>query len=76
MTGNDLSKYLTRVVSTIDILKLMMVGDDLKKVFEKLDNMFMMFIPHCLTKEYDIVKHKALTNTTIPKVEELIDRLT
>jgi len=76
MTGNDLSKYLTRFLSTIDILKLMLVGDDLEKVFEKLDNMFMVFILHCHTKEYVIIKHQALTNTIIPKVEELIDRFT
>jgi len=54
----------------------MLVGDDLEKVFEKLDNMFMVFILHCHTKEYVIIKHQALTNTIIPKVEELIDRFT
>jgi hypothetical protein len=32
MTGNNLSKYLTRVQSTIDIIKLMLDGDDLKKM--------------------------------------------
>jgi len=36
MTDNDLSEYLTRAQSTIDGLKLMLVGDDVKKVLEKL----------------------------------------
>ena len=76
MTDNVLSEYLTRAQSTIDGLKLMLVGDDLKKVLEKLDNMFMVFILHGLPKEYATVKDQALTNITIPTVEELIDRLT
>lgn len=50
--------------------------DDVKKVLEKLDNMFTVFILHSLPKEYATVKDQALTNTTIPTVEEIIDRLT
>ncbi|GAU10062.1 hypothetical protein TSUD_423020, partial [Trifolium subterraneum] len=76
MTDHDLSKYLARAQSTIDGLKLMLVNDDPKKVLEKLDNMFMVFILHGLPREYGAVRDQALTNTTIPTVEELIDRLT
>ncbi|KAK2418425.1 putative mitochondrial protein [Trifolium repens] len=76
MTDNDLSEYLARAQSTIDGLKLMLVSDDPKKVLEKLDNMFMVFILHGLPREYGAVRDQALTNTTIPTVENLIDRLT
>ena len=76
MTDNDLSEYLARAQSTIDGLKLMLVDDDLKKLLEKLDNMFMVFILHGLPKEYAAIRDQALTNTSIPTVEELIDRLT
>ncbi|GAU20878.1 hypothetical protein TSUD_120700 [Trifolium subterraneum] len=54
----------------------MLVNDDPKKVLEKLDNMFMVLILHGLPREYGAVRDQALTNTTIPTVEELIDRLT
>jgi len=53
----------------------MKVRDDLKKVVEKLDNMFMVFILHDLPKEHATIKDQALTNIVIPTVEVLIDRL-
>ncbi|XP_050894398.1 uncharacterized protein LOC127101108 [Lathyrus oleraceus] len=75
MNGHDLLEYLTHAQSTINGLKLMLVSDDITKVLGKLDNMFMVFVLHSLPKEYSSVKDQALTNTTIPMVEELIDRL-
>lgn len=53
----------------------MMVSDNIMKILGRLNNMFMVFVLHDLSKEYSSVKGQALTNTTIPTVEELIDRL-
>ncbi|KAI5398191.1 hypothetical protein KIW84_063832 [Lathyrus oleraceus] len=75
MNDQDLSEYLTSAQSTIDGLKLMLISDDITKILGKLDNMFMLFVLHGLSKEYSSVKEQVLTNTTIPTVEELIDRL-
>ncbi|XP_050890899.1 uncharacterized protein LOC127096364 [Lathyrus oleraceus] len=75
MNDQDLSEYLIRAQSTIDDLKLMLVSDDITKILGKLDNMLMVFVLHDLSKEYSSVKDQALTNITIPTVEELIDRL-
>lgn len=53
----------------------MPISDDITKTLEKLDNMFIMFVLHGFPKEYSLVKYQALTNTTIPTVEELIVHL-
>lgn len=65
MNDLDLLENLTRAQSTIDDLKLMLVSDDITKVLSKLDNMFMLFVLHGLSKEYSLVKDRALTNTTL-----------
>ncbi|KAI5381827.1 hypothetical protein KIW84_040793 [Lathyrus oleraceus] len=75
MNDQDLSEYLTRAKSTIDGLKLMLVSDDITKILGKLDNMLMVFVLHGLSKKCSSVKDQAITNITIPTVEELIDRL-
>lgn len=75
MNDQDLSEYLTRAQSIIDGLKLMLVSDDIMKILGKLDNIFMVFVLHGLSKEYSSVKDQALTSTTIHMVEELIDHL-
>lgn len=75
MNDQDLSKYLTHAQSIIDGLKIMLVSDDTTKILGKLDNIFMVFVLHDLSKEYNSIKDQTLTNTTIPIVEELIDRL-
>lgn len=70
MNDQDLSEYLTCAQSTIDDLKLMLISDDITKILDKLDNMFMVFVLHGLSKEYSSVKDQGLSNTTIPTVEE------
>ncbi|KAI5389623.1 hypothetical protein KIW84_075059 [Lathyrus oleraceus] len=73
INDQDLSEYLTRAQSTIDGLKLMLVIDDIMKMLGKLDNMFMVFLLHGISKECSLVKDQSLINTTIPTVEKLID---
>lgn len=46
----DLPSYLNKAQSTIEELKLRLVGDDLQKLLDKVENMFMVFIFHCLHK--------------------------
>lgn len=53
----------------------MMVSDDITKILGNLDNMFIVFILHGISKEYSSIKDQVLTNTTIHTVEELIDHL-
>lgn len=54
MTNQDLFDYLARAQSTIDVLKLMLVSDDLilKQVLVKFGNMIMVFILHSVPKEH------------------------
>lgn len=75
MTDLNLPSYLNKAQSTIVELKSMLVNDDLKKVLEKLDNMFMVFVLHGLHKDLESVRNQTLTNPNIPTAEELINRL-
>ena len=75
MTDHDLPSYLNKAQSTIEEIKLILTGDNLQSMLDKLDNLYMVFVLHGLHRDFESVRNQILTNAAVPKVEDLINRL-
>jgi hypothetical protein len=75
MSDLNLSGYLNKAQSVCEEAKLMLLNQDAKKMAEKLDNMIMVFVLHGLHKKFEYVRNQTLTNSEVPMLEVLFDRL-